>query len=158
MSGVAENRCDWSGSTIPWSSSKDTAPQRVAELRGSRLRIGIALPGVPLGDHCEEMLRRAALWNGLRDQIIRMPDDSTIVESVRSGVLDVGFVYRSSASGGSFDELPVDPSWQPDVRHPVAILRSTKNATLSERFLEFLIAPEATAIFSRHGFTSMSTL
>ena len=138
--------------------SRDGGPDlsELQALRGDAVsRVALADPETaPAGRYARESLSQAGLWEDLRPKVIFGHDVRVTIGYVESGNADAAIVYRTDAIAvGAANVLDIVPpgSYSPIV-YPAAIIAGSGQRTLAGRFVDFLQAQEARAIFHRHGF------
>ncbi len=118
----------------------------------------IALGGadVPVGQYAEEILTYMGLWDGLNaDGKITFGSNVKEVASwVAEGAADCGIVYSTDAAAAGLEVVayPPEDSCSP-VIYPAAILAGSEYAEQASRFLTFLQARDADAVFEDAGFS-----
>lgn len=128
----------------------------LGRLRDLGDRIGLAEPGVPVGDYARDSLRHLGLWEELRRRVVPLPDERAVLQAVISGAVDWGVVYRSSIDRGRgvrlsvLAELPA-ASHAPVV-YPAAVLSRSSRPSQARRFLRFLQSETGARVFREHGF------
>ena len=132
------------------------SPESLAELVGQGgSRIAVADPELaPAGLYARQSLSSLGLWEPTGGSLVFAPDVRSALAYVQSGNVDAAIVYRTDAAAvgdvRSLDIVPTD-SHEPIV-YPAAVVGRSSIPALAERFVEFLLGPEAQAIFRRNGF------
>ena len=127
-----------------------------AWLKRIRGKLAIGDPdSVPAGAYARDWLKARGLWDGLQSSIVTAADVRAVRGFVARGEAGLGVVYRSDATG--FDQVRVvfEPpvAEQPKIVYPAAMRMRAPDA--SKSFLRWLQAPEAGAVFRRHGFETL---
>jgi molybdate transport system substrate-binding protein len=130
-------------------------PRTLAELAGPGFaRIAIGMPAsVPVGRYAKGTLEAAGLWGAIQPKMIGAHHVRQALDYVARSEVDAGFVYATDAAVMP-DKVRVAftvPTAKPIV-YPAAVLAAAPRPALAARFLEHLLAPEAQAVFARHGF------
>lgn len=123
-------------------------------------KIAIADPeAAPAGRYAAAYLQRIGIYDRVRSKLLIQEDVRGVINAVRLGVADVGFVYSSDvAVSGKVRVVEIIPdTLYPPIIYGLATMRSGRAETL-ERFVRYLQGPEAAAIFTRAGFAVDSTI
>lgn len=106
----------------------------------------------PAGAYTFEALRHLELLEKLRPKFVYAKDVRQALTWVATGNADAGFVYATDVN----DSVRLVTAVPSDLHRPIrtfaALIHDTPE---SRRFLEFLLAPPASAIFEKHGFTTL---
>jgi molybdate transport system substrate-binding protein len=125
-----------------------------AEIR--RLAMGDPA-AVPAGVYARQYLEKRGLWAAYEPRVVPTANVRAALTAVDTGAVDAAIVYVTDAAvarnAAVAFVVPVDEG--PRIVYPAAILSGAANRTEAERFLAFLRAPEASAIFARHKFTPL---
>lgn len=117
-------------------------------------KIAIADPdAAPAGRYARAYLQRIGIYDRVRSKLVILEDVRGVVNAVRLGVADVGFVYASDvAQSGDVRgvEFPPD-SLYPPIVYGLAIMKGGRSDAAA-RFAQFLQAPAAQSLFARAGF------
>lgn len=118
--------------------------------------VALGEPGtVPAGMYAQETLDFLGLLPAVRKKAVYGKDVRQVLTYVETGNADAGLVYmtdaRSSPKAHIVATAP-EASHEP-ILYPAAILKSSKQPSAAQSFLDFLAAPEARAIFVKYGFT-----
>jgi molybdate transport system substrate-binding protein len=117
------------------------AVKSLAYLARAGTKIVIGDPSVPVGAYTREVLgrlpageRRAILGNVRSEE----PEATSVLAKVVSGAADAGFVYVTDAKtvAGEVRTVPVPAALQPDVAYAGAVLSSSDQPALAQRYLE----------------------
>jgi molybdate transport system substrate-binding protein len=132
----------------------------VKSLLGSNVRrVAIGDPaGVPAGVYAKQYLERIGIWRDLQPKLLPLTNVRAALAAVESGGADAGFVYESDTAATSRVRvvLVIDGADAPQIIYPAAITARSRNRATAVKFLEYLQAPAATAIFRRHKFSPMA--
>lgn len=125
----------------------------VAALQGGRLSVGDP-DHVPAGIYAKEALTNLGVWEVLEPRLARTNDVRAALALVERGEAPFGIVYGTDAAAskgvkvvGTFPASSHKP-----VTYPVAVIAG-KDTAAAKSFLDFMKAPEAKAVFKKHGFT-----
>jgi molybdate transport system substrate-binding protein len=117
-------------------------------------RVALGNPAtVPAGRYAKEALVKAGLWNQLSAKYIFGETVRQVLDYVRRGEVDLGFVYSTDVviAQGKVKKILVVKGHQPII-YPMALVASTTKPDLARRYLEFVLSPAAQEIFSKFGF------
>jgi len=125
----------------------------LAKLLGAgRLAVGDP-SNVPAGIYAKEALQKLGAWNSVEAKLAPAPDVRAALALVARGEAPLGIVYETDAKVDSNVRIAgafPDDSHAPIV-YPMALVATSKNPDAA-KFLAFLSAPAAKAIFARYGF------
>jgi len=138
---------------VPAASSH--TPGAVADLvQAAYRRIAIGLPAsVPVGRYTKGALEQAGLWAAVAPKMIGAQNVRQALDYVARGEVDAGFVYATDAAlmPEKVKVALTVPTPTP-ILYPVAPVAASRNAALAASFVDFLMAPQAQAVLSKHGF------
>lgn len=118
-------------------------------------RLALADPkSVPAGVYAREYLTGLGLWNALQSKVVPTENVRAALAAVESGNVEAGIVYKTDAAISKTVRIAyeVPPTEGPKISYPVAIVKYSRNAGASKRFLEYLRSEPALAVFRRFGF------
>lgn len=109
---------------------------------------------VPAGSYGKAALLNLAMWPALENKIARLQTVRAALAMVERGEAPLGVVYATDAAISKKVKIVAQfpPESHPEITYPVAVVKGRK-IMAAERFMEFLNAPEAMAVFQRAGFT-----
>jgi molybdate transport system substrate-binding protein len=117
-------------------------------------RVAIGLPAsVPVGRYTRSVLEAAGLWTVIEPKMIGAQNVRQALDYVARGEVDAGFVYSTDAALMP-DKVRVAltvPTTAP-ILYPAAPVAASGNAVLAQRFVDFLLAPQAQAVLAKYGF------
>jgi molybdate transport system substrate-binding protein len=124
----------------------------VARLLGGG-RLAMANPdAVPAGKYGKAALAALGVWKDVESKVAAAENVRAAMMLVSRGEAPLGIVYRTDAAVdsrvkivGTFPERT-----HPPIVYPIAVTASGKPA--AERFLRWLMQPEARALFAKYGF------
>jgi molybdate transport system substrate-binding protein len=139
-----------------------SAPERVAfvhdrfsaapaEIR----RVAIGEPtAVPAGVYARQYLESAGLWQAYERRLVPTANVRAALSAVENGSADVAIVYVTDARIAKHAAVAftVPREKGPRIVYPAALLSAAPSPAEARRFLAFLVGPQASAIFARHGF------
>ena len=118
-------------------------------------RVALADPrSVPAGVYARAYLTKQGLWQAVEPKVVPTENVRAALAAVESGNVDAGIVYKTDAAISKAVKIAceVSASDGPRISYPVAVLRETRNAEPSKRFLTYLKSEPALAIFKRFDF------
>jgi len=132
------------------------AIQSPAELTNSTVQ-HIALGEVqivPCGTYAKAYLEKLQLWPTVETKVVPCVSVRAVLAAVESGNVDAGFVYKTDATISKkvkvAFEIPVAEA--PKISYPLALLKDAPHPDAARRFMAYLGADGATAVFKRFGF------
>jgi molybdate transport system substrate-binding protein len=122
-----------------------------AEIR--RLAIGDPA-AVPAGVYAKRYLEQKNLWKSYESRIVPTTNVRAALTAVETGAVDAAIVYLTdlAAARSAVLAFAVPAAEGPRIVYPAAIVATSRNRAQAQRFLAFLRAPEARAIFTRYKF------
>jgi molybdate transport system substrate-binding protein len=131
-------------------------PKRISSLGDLARRdlvVVLAAPSVPAGKYALDALGKAAVTLTPASQEL---DVRAVLNKVALGEADAGIVYVTDVRSavGRVTGVEIPEQYQVVARYPIAMLRDTRNARLSELFVEFLIGADGRRILGEFGFTA----
>ncbi len=141
------------GSIVVWvpASSPIQLTGAQALLDPSIRHIAIANPEfAPYGKAAEAALRSLGIYDEVKDKLVYGENVSQALQYVETGAADIGIVSQSLAKGGRSWVVP--PGDYPKMDQSGIIVKSTRNAALSQEFRTFLLGEQARSILKRYGF------
>ncbi len=117
-------------------------------------RVALGRPEtVPAGRYAKATLEQAGIWQVLQARMIYADSVRQVLDYVRRGEVDAGFVYASDAAvAGKTVRILMHDVGDEVVSYPAAVTRESKHGALAAEFLEFLSDPTSQTILDRHGF------
>jgi molybdate transport system substrate-binding protein len=133
----------------------DLAGLRAALANGTIKRFAIANPEhAPYGQRAEEALRRAGLWDALKDRLVLGENVSQAAQFATSGGAQGGIIAYSLALApevaklGSFALIPQE--WHEPLRQRMTLTKGAGET--AQTFYGFMQEPSARGIMRRYGF------
>ncbi|MFH7320227.1 molybdate ABC transporter substrate-binding protein [Desulfurivibrio sp. D14AmB] len=117
-------------------------------------RLGIGTPEtVPAGRYAKEALAAAGLWQELSGKMIFAENVRQVLDYLRRGEVDAGFVYATDAvkAGAAVRVVEALPLAEEPV-YLIAPLARSRQPELAWRFVELTRSERGGAILARHGF------
>lgn len=109
---------------------------------------------VPAGKYALDVLTSLKISDKITSKIVYGKDVKEVLSWVETGNADAGIVYATDAKISTkvkFVEKAPNDSHK-DIVYPAALIKSSKNAADSKKFLKFLSSSSAKAIFKKYGF------
>lgn len=112
------------------------------------------LGSVPAGDYAKETLTYYNLWDKVNKKIVYAKDVTTVLNYVKMGNADVGFVYLTDTKKKS--DAIVKQIIPSEAHSPIvyegAIVSSTQYTYADKRFLTYINGAQAHIIFEKYGY------
>lgn len=118
-------------------------------------RIALAEPQtVPAGIYAKEYLQKTNLWKQVIGKVVPTENVRACLAAVESGNVDAGIVYKTDALISKQVKVACEISVTegPRISYPLAVLKDTRNQDAARKFVDYLVSPEARAVFVRYGF------
>jgi molybdate transport system substrate-binding protein len=109
---------------------------------------------VPAGLYAKEYLQKLGLWDKLAGKVVPTENVRGALAAVESGNVDAGIVYKTDAGISKRVRIAYEvPLAQgPKISYPFAVVAESKRKEAARRFLAYLEAEPALAVFRKHGF------
>jgi molybdate transport system substrate-binding protein len=148
------------GKVILWvrNDSKLDVSKGLEALRDPSVRkIAIANPlHAPYGRAAEEALRKAGVYDAIKDRLVLGENISQTAEFAETGNAEAGILALSLVLSpalkdkGRYFQIP-DNLYSP-IQQGVVVVRASKNQQSAQAFLDYIKTPAMTAILERYGF------
>jgi molybdate transport system substrate-binding protein len=151
-------RADRLGNTLVVVAPRDSHLQihSAADLAADAVKqIALADPkAVPAGVYAKEWLRKFGVWDAVKPKVVPAENVRAALAAVASGNVDVGVVYKTDAAISKSVRIVYDVPHAdgPDIRYPVALVKTSEHPDEAKRFLEYLDSSAAARVFERFGF------
>ncbi|MCS7276173.1 MAG: molybdate ABC transporter substrate-binding protein [Dehalococcoidia bacterium] len=124
------------------------------ELASSRVgRIAIANPDqAPYGAAARQALRRLGLWDALQGKLVIAETIQQAFQYARSGNADAAFTALSLVINEAGNRLEVPPELYDPIDQTLAVVKGTPREAAARRLADFLVGPEAAAVWQRYGY------
>jgi molybdate transport system substrate-binding protein len=113
---------------------------------------------VPAGDYGRQVLESLQIWSKVQPKLVLGKDVRQVLTYVETGNAEAGIVYATDARES--DKVRVAAVATPDshmpVVYPIAVVKGSHDAFAARAFVAFLGGKEASTIFARHGFTTVT--
>lgn len=113
----------------------------------------------PFGTKAREFLESQGTWGTLKSKFIFAENAAQAVGYVSRGEVDAGLVFASEVLGDDTVEIvyTIPKGAITPVRYVAAPVKGSANATLAEKFVAYLLTPEAQAVLLENGFEPVPT-
>lgn len=137
---------------------KDAGIKTLEELASEKvIKLAIGDPAiVPVGTYAKEALENSGLWGKVQSKLLFAKDVRQVVTYVATGNAEAGIAYQSVARtepGLNLIEIPAN--LHTPVVFPGALTTRGKENKEAASFMDYLLSPEATGIFKKHGFVPL---
>jgi len=108
-------------------------------------------PTVPAGKYASQALAGA----GVKVTPKSLETDvKSVVSKIELGEADAGIVYSTDVKAAGAKVTGVEISQQQNVvaTYPISAVKETRNASLAESFIQFVVSPDGQAILASYGF------
>ena len=124
----------------------------LADLARSDVVLVLAAPTVPAGKYALDALAKAGVTARPASQEV---DVRAVLNKVSLGEADAGVVYVTDvkSAAGRVTGVEIPPQDQVVARYPAAAVKGSKNATLANRFIDYLVSPNGQGILAEFGFS-----
>jgi molybdate transport system substrate-binding protein len=138
----------------------NSGPNSFQQLAGSEVKL-IALgepASVPAGDYGRQVLRSLHIWESVQSKLVLAKDVRQVLTYVETGNAEAGIVYATDArTSRSVRVTATAPAGShAPVVYPVAVVKTSHDATTARALVQFLAEPDAKAVFSRLGFDTIT--
>ena len=127
----------------------------LADLSGDMVKsIGIGTPEtVPAGQYAKGALEANGLYNTLKPKMIFGESVRQVLDYLKRGEIDCGFVYGTDAVKGGdqiriIEEIPLEKP----VTYPVSVLKEAAAPDMAEAFVQFVRSEEGMKLLEGRGF------
>ncbi|MBW4564735.1 MAG: molybdate ABC transporter substrate-binding protein [Mojavia pulchra JT2-VF2] len=118
-------------------------------------KIAIGEPrSVPAGQYGEQVLQQLKLLPQVKSKLVYANNVRQVLASVESGNADAGLVYATDAKISNKVKIVVasDEKYHSAIIYPLAVVKSSKNASAAKEFAQFLTGSQAKAVLQKYGF------
>ena len=118
-------------------------------------RIAIANPELaPYGRAAVETLTSLGLWPGLESKAVYGPNISIVAQFAESANADASFTALSLVNDRLEKPIVVPEDLHQPIEQALGIVKATARGEAAAEFRQFILGPEAQAIFTRFGYHS----
>ncbi len=117
-------------------------------------RIALGAPAsVPAGRYALGAVKAAGLWPAVEAKAVYAQSVRQALDYTARGEVEAGFVYATDAALMK-DKVKVALGVPTENRvlYPIAAVTSSPNTIAAAQFIDFVMSPQAQAVFTRHGF------
>jgi molybdate transport system substrate-binding protein len=116
-------------------------------------KIALADPAaVPAGVYAKKWLSGLGLWEKIAPKVVPTLDVRAALAAVESGGVPAAVVYRTDAAITKAVRIAYTVENGPEILYSVAPVRSSKHASDSAAFVEYLASPAGREEFTKRGF------
>lgn len=111
---------------------------------------------VPAGKYAKKALEYYNVYDKVKDKIVFAENVRQVLDYVLRKEVDSGIVYKTDALLANDDfntVLDIDNISHEMILYPIAVVKETKNVTLSKMFADFVMSEKASAILKSYGFS-----
>jgi molybdate transport system substrate-binding protein len=127
-----------------------------SDLAKPGVKLVLAEAGVPVGDYAREALVNAGIAKqAMANVVSNEQDDASVVTKVTSGEADAGIVYVSDVTAQvapTVTAIPIPDKVNVIATYPIAVVKSSTNAALAQRFVDYVTGPAGQATLKTYGF------
>jgi molybdate transport system substrate-binding protein len=119
-------------------------------------RIAVGSPkSVPAGEYAVTAMKNAGIFPAMEKKLVTAKDVREALLYAERGEVDGAFVYRTDILRGSRVRIlfEVPAGLYPRVTYPAALTTTGAKNPHGQRFLGFLLSPEAGKVLAKYGFT-----
>jgi molybdate transport system substrate-binding protein len=125
--------------------------ENLEDLAGSRLKVVLAAPEVPVGRYSEQILDARKIEV---KPVSQEPNVRAVLSKVSLGEADAGLVYETDATTATdkVDAIEIPDAENAIASYPAATLKTSKHSEAAAAFVAWLSAPAAQKILRGAGF------
>lgn len=144
------------GKLVLWSNTIDVSKGLNVLTSSEVKRIAIAKPELaPYGDRALECLKKAGLYEKVKDKIVYADNISQTAQFAQTGNAEVGFLAMSltlspEMKGSTFI---LDASTYKPVNQSMVLVKTSKPNPEAARFMKFVLSPVCKPIFEKFGYS-----
>jgi molybdate transport system substrate-binding protein len=115
--------------------------------------IALCASTAPCGKYAEKVLSDAGVTIPT-SSITRGENAKATLSAVANGDADAGIVYVTDgkAAGSTVSTVTIPPAQNAVAQYPIAVVKGTKNPTLAQSFMAYVLGPEGQAVLKEAGF------
>ena len=117
--------------------------------------IGLGTPKtVPAGKYAKQALEDMGLWSAFESKYIFAANVRQVLDYLRRGEIDCGFVYATDAKkGGDAVHSVQEIALKQPVTYPIGMLATSSNKKAAREFITFLVSEKGQSILADRGFS-----
>ena len=118
-------------------------------------KIGMGTPKtVPAGKYAQKALEGLGLWSTFEPKYIFAANVRQVLDYLRRGEIDCGFVYATDAKkGGNAVRTVQEIALKNPVTYPIGMLAASTHKTMALEFITFLTSEQGQHILEARGFS-----
>lgn len=130
-----------------------TGPDDLKDDKVTRIALGNP-ETVPAGRYSMDSLQGLGLWDELAPKYVYVEHVRAVLDYLRRGEVDAGFIYSSDMSRamGAVEKVSVLPLQSPP-EYPIAPMKNSKNLELARKFVELVLSDWGQSVLEKHGFS-----
>lgn len=143
------------GKLVLWSNTLDVSKGFEILTSPTITRIAVAKPDLaPYGDRAVECLKKAGLYEKVKDKIVYADNISQTAQFAQTGNAEVGFLAMSltltpEMKGSVYS---IDPSMYKPVEQAMILVKKWKPNPEAAKFMEFVLSPVCKPLFEKYGY------
>lgn len=132
---------------------KDNKHHQISDLAQNWVRfVAVADPKLaPYGAAAVQALHHAGLWKVVQPKLVYGENVRQALELFESGNADAVLTAASLLKGKDADLVPA--AWHNPILQKAGIVAATPNRLAAQKFMDFLLGPEAEKVFAEFGFS-----
>jgi molybdate transport system substrate-binding protein len=134
---------------------EDATVHHLADLAAPAVkRLALAGAEVPAGRYAREALRKAGVWERVKDRVVTGANVRITLAYVARGEADAGLVYRTDAASTADvrTALVVPDDLHQPIRYPLVLIKRDSVRPAARSLYEYLHSDAAAAEFRKAGF------
>ena len=138
---------------VPKNSSSITDFTQLTDSNVKKIAIGEP-KSVPVGQYAEEVFTKLGILEQVRPKLVLGNNVRQVLAAVESGNVDAGVVYTTDAKTSNQVKVVATAAenLHSKIVYPVAVLKTSKNASAAREYVEFLSNNQAKNVFDKYGF------
>lgn len=132
--------------------------QSLKDLARPGLEVGLGDPqSLAVGLTTQRILDRAGIREAVEKNVVfRGGCVPELVNALKLKTIDAAILWDTTAfqNREDVDTIEISKEWNEVAVVPIGVLRCARDVEAARRFMEFVVSPEAQAIFQAHGYTT----
>jgi len=153
--GDASNPQDFAKNTMEVAVPPDNPAKvsSVTDLAKKSVKVALCQPQVPCGKVAAEVFKNAGITV---KPVTLQPDVKSVLTQVETGNVDAGMVYVTDvmAAGSKVKGVTVPASDNASTLYPIAAVTSSKEKSIADAFVTYVLSPAGQSVLSAAGFQS----
>jgi molybdate transport system substrate-binding protein len=123
----------------------------VNDLAKSSVKVALCQPQVPCGVVAAQVFKNTGITV---KPVTLQPDVKSVLTQVELGNVDAGVVYVTDvkAAGAKVTAVPIPTSDNASTTYPIATISNSKNQSIAQAFVAYVLSPPGQAVLSAAGF------